>query len=200
MPSLSVSVDGQRLATVSLEDGYDILAIHVSGSRIRAAFATLEFGGGFFPEDGDSVHRTWISQRPLCAGQVITVSMREDGQTSHPGKTFEEMFPRVDKTLFDRENFPPIEAVWATLKTWPKVWEPYCFMLAASDSASLSGQTLPEEESLRFSAVWDKRRPERARISLYSSTLGEDDLHYRVRQELHLGKSLHLRLDTLVLP
>ncbi|MBA9858398.1 hypothetical protein PQH03_16055 [Ralstonia insidiosa] len=186
------------LATASTDDGYDMLNILVNGSRIHDEFAILNFSGSRFPDDKESIHHTWIPSLQLCPGQVVTVSMLEKGETSHRGKTFEEMFPNIDKAAFGEECLLRRDELVTALKARPKLRSGYGFTLIVPGGTAFTGYTSPQEDSLHCSMMWDHWQPQHTRLSLCSSGAdGRNDLTCR---ELRVGESLHLQLDTLTLP
>lgn len=205
MPALSVSVDGQTLATVSSEDGYDMLNICIHGSRIDEAFAMLDFSGGTYPEEGDSTYLTWVHRLPLRPGQTITVTMQDQGVTSAAGKTIDELFPEEIGKSFDPADHPPLAEIVAELKQRPNLRGQYTLQLAAPDAPLLIGQTLPDEASLTFSVLWHAlHRDGAARVSLHSGTLDRpldrSPFNYHARRNLLAGESVTLQLNTLALP
>ena len=204
MPTLSVSVDGQLLAAVSSEDGYDMVSVRVSCSRLDEDFATLNLSGGFYPEEGDSTYLTWIDMMPIQAAQTITVSLLDEGVTTHQGKTIQELSDD-ESEAFDYDQMPPVSEMVAELKKRPLLRGEYTFEFLAPDSTQLNGQTLPEEESLAMSVIWHAlHRDGKARVSLHSYTL--EGLAVRApsndhaRYKLGIGESIQLQLGTLAAP
>ncbi len=180
-----------------------MLSLHVSGSRIDEEFATLNLSGGNYPEEGEDTHRTWIDLMQLRAGQTITVSLLDQGTTTHQGKTNEELSDGESQEPFDYEQMPPVTEMVAELKKRPLLRAEYTFDFIASDGSQLTGQTLPEEESLSMSVLWTAlRRHDSARVSLHSWTLNglaaRAPFNDHACCELGIGESVQLQLGTLV--
>ena len=56
MPALSLSIDGNVIATVRTE-GLDSLDVRASGTRIDEDLASVDVAGGSYPENGNSIWR-----------------------------------------------------------------------------------------------------------------------------------------------
>ncbi|WP_439892603.1 hypothetical protein ACS7SF_08950 [Ralstonia sp. 25C] len=182
-----------------------MLSLHVSGSRIDEDFATLNLGGGIYPEGGESTYLTWIDRMQLRAGQTITVSLLDQGTTTHPGKTNRELSDGESREPFDYEQMPTVSEMVAELKKRPILRGEYTFKYVAPDSSVLPGQTLPEEESLTMSVLWSAlRRNDAARVSLHSCTLDalaeRTPFNHHAVGELSIGESIQLQLSTVAAP
>lgn len=186
MPVLSVSIDGVTLATVAT-DGYDVMSFHVSGTRIDDCLATLDLSGGSYPETGESAYLTWISEVPLQAGQVVTVTFLEAGLTSHAGKTIEELFP--DEPPSTQTDFKPTAEMFAELRATPLLRDRFAFRLVSSSGANFAGETLLDEHGFGFTVLWNSHHPERARASLHSYTL--NNLEARGPMNIYVEEKLH---------
>lgn len=92
MPALSVSVDGNELATVAIGD-VTMMNASLSGQRWDHDAATLRMDGGNYDTRDGQPYRIWINEVPIEAGQIVTVSCIADTPTSHAGKTIAELFP-----------------------------------------------------------------------------------------------------------
>lgn len=197
MPSVSVLLEGELVATVSTS-GYDVVSVHVHGTRIDDEFATLEMSGGVYPENGESTHLIWINSRELRPGQLIEVRFQEKGETLHPGKTIEELFPE-GQSVDEPEDFKPTQAMFAELRARPSRREGFSFQLLGSAGASFAGRTDSADHGFGFCVLWNSHRPERATYSLHAYTL--DELETRapmkdfVREYVEAPHAVSLRVD-----
>lgn len=195
MPALSVSVDGQHVATVSTE-GLDSLSVGSRGTLVDEETATLEVAGGSYSESGDSTYLTWVSELHLRAGQVVSVSLLESAPSTLVGRTIEEMFP--DELPSGQTDFKPTAEMYRELRARPKFREKYAFRLESSLGTKFAGETSPGEHGFGFSVHWNSFHPERARVSLHSYSL--EDLETRgpmnkhVEERIHCGDSVRFEL------
>lgn len=197
MPALSVSFDGNHIATVCT-DGYDVLSVRISGTRIDKNLAELEVAGGTFPEDGESNYLTWVDALPVQHGQSIAISFLESAKSSHPGKTIEELFP--DEKLPEKCDFKPMSEIVNGLRSVPTLRDGFSFCLASSKGSKFVGKTMAKDHGFGFSIVWNAWHPERARVSLHSYTLdsletrGLMNDHYK--ELIHYGEEIRFELVT----
>jgi len=195
MPALTVSVDGVTLATVST-DGYDVMSVRASGTRVDEDLATLDLSGGSYPESGESTYLTWISEVPLQAGQVVTVTFLEEALTSHAGKTIEELFP--DEPPSTQTDFKPTADMFAELRAMPTLRDRFSFRLVSSSGTNFAGETPLDEHGFGFTVLWNSHNPERARASLHSYTLNNlearSPMNNHVEEKLHYGDWVQFEL------
>lgn len=174
MPALEISIDGVSVVTVNT-DGLDVLGIDVGGTQIGKELASLDVSGGSYPEGGPPESLAWIASTPLCAGQQVSVVFHEQGSSTQPGKTIEELFP--DEPPVEQTDFTPTEEMFKELRAKPKLREKFNLRLVSSSGASFVGETSPAEHGFGFSVLWNSFHPERARVSLHAYTL--DNLENR---------------------
>lgn len=168
MPALEITLDGVTVAAVSTNE-LTMLAVTVSGMLIHEAIASLNVSGGHYSQSGSSTYLTWIADTPLQAGQQIRVLFHQDGQSSHAGKTIDELYP--DEPPVAQTDFAPTTEMFHELRAMPKVHEKFVIDLSASSGASFHGETTAPEDSFALSILWDSTLPERARVSLHSNSL-----------------------------
>lgn len=195
MPALEISVDGVSVVTVNT-DGLDVLGINVGGTQIDEELASLDVSGGSYPEGGPPESLTWIASTPLCSGQQVSVVFHEQGSSTQPGKTIEELFP--DEPPVEQTDFTPTEEMFKELRAKPKLREKFNLQLVSSSGASFVGETSPAEHGFGFSVLWNSFHPERARVSLHAYTL--DNLENRgpfnnlFEEKLACGGSVELHV------
>lgn len=195
MPALSVSVDGQHVATVST-DGLDSLSVGARGTLVDEEIADLDVSGGSYPKSGDSTYLTWVSEVPLRAGQVVIVSLLESASSTLEGKTIEEMFP--DEPPATQTDFKPTAEMYRELRARPKFREKYAFRFESSLGTNFAGQTKSGEHGFGFSVHWNSFHPERARVSLHSYSLESLEtrgpMNKHVEERIYCGDSVRFEL------
>ena len=193
MPGLTVALNGERLAAVSTE-GSNVLSVRVQGDVVGPEFASLDVSGGLYGQ-GESKHLTWVHERELSPGDEVEVGLLEAVETSHPGKTLEELFPNEPEPV---GPWQPLEEVFEELSREPKVRERFSFSIEGPEGV-LTAATGPQDHSFGFSVLWNWLHPERVRVSLHSNTLegvanrkgGTDHAEF----VLHYGQHVKLRVD-----
>jgi hypothetical protein len=197
MPAICVLLDGELLATVNTY-GYDVVSVHVHGTKIDEEFAALEMSGGSYPGQGESTHLIWINSRELQPGQQIEVRFQETGETSPQGKTIDELFP--EKAEGDElADFKPTDAMFAELRAEPSRRDGFAFELLDSTGGSFAGRTAITDHGFGFSLVWNSQRPNRASHALHAYNL--DELESRapmrdfVREYIQAPFATTLRVD-----
>jgi hypothetical protein len=195
MPAFSVSIDGAMLATVCT-DGFDVLNVRASGTRIDDHLADLDISGGSYPENGNHTHLIWVNDLQLHLGQVITVSFLDHASSSHTGKTIDELFPDEEPTT--DTDFKPTAEIFTELRKKPMLRDKFSFRLESSSGNTFAGETAPDAHGFGFSILWNSYHPERARVSLHSYTLdglesrGPMSNHFEER--LNFGSSVRFEL------
>jgi hypothetical protein len=154
MPALRVSVDGRDVAVIDTA-AYSLLAVNLHGGASQEAYAVLDVGGGAFPPGGESAYLTWVANQELRAGQTVTVALEAEGVSSHPGKTFAELFP--DEPPGADKNFvrpTPDDAMWAEIAARPRLRDGYTVRFTSSTGGDCLLRTRPEEDSFGFNVLW----------------------------------------------
>ena len=195
MPALRTLIDGVPIATVS-SDGYNLLSVYISGTRINEELATIEVSGGMYPKGGESTYLIWATDIHLLPYQEVTVQYLKQAETSHPGKTIDEQYP--DEPPCEVEDFTPTPVMFAKLRTMPTFRDGFMLSLESSQGARLLVETNPEDHGFAFSVVWDSFCPQRARMSLHSYTIQsmEDRIggHYYVQEKMNCGDEVKFAL------
>lgn len=168
MPAIEIMLDGVTVVTVCT-DGLTMLSARVSGMLTRDVIASLYVAGGNYSQSGSSTYLTWIADTPLQAGQRIRVLFHQHGQSSHPGKTIDELYP--DEPPIAQTDFTPTAEMFRKLRALPKVREKFALDLSSSSRAFFRGETMAGEDSFALSILWDFAHPEQARVSLHSHSL-----------------------------
>ena len=197
MPTLTASVNGTLLAQVQT-DGYDVMSVAVQGTCIEEGLAELMMTGGKYPEQGESVYLTWINSHLLKTGDLVEVTIQDQGNTSHEGKTFAELFPDEEEAS-EAMDFTPTAELFAELRSRPRLREVFRFELETSRDMKYVGETTEMEHGFGFNVLWNSQRPQRASLSLHSYTI--DSLEQRgpmrdhVRQYIAPITSVRFRVD-----
>jgi len=171
MSAIIIAVDGNILATVSTDEN-SIVSVRVSGTKIDEIFATLEVNGGIYSEAGCSTFLIWVNDYPLTPLQKIEVSFLDSAQTSHQGKSIEELFHNAPKAEFHSNQ--PIHEIIEERRFCPRFRDNFMFNVRSSYGTEYSGTTSLSDHGFGFSVLWNWRRPERISASLY--TYSFDDL------------------------
>ena len=194
MLSICIEHNGNRIATVN-SDGFDVLAVNLSGSRDREEFATLDFSGCRNDAD-DRASLIWISELMLHAGDVVTVSLLPPASVSDQGKTLAELFP--DEDWHGEFVMPDIEEAMREVEARPRFHDAFCFSLDSSSGKHYAGTTRPPESQFGLTVLWNFVEPEQAHMSLSSNSL--DNVRRReagrkhVYERMMVGSTVSFRL------
>jgi len=196
VPTISVSLNGHLLASVAT-DGYDVLSVHVHGIRTDSEFASVDMSGGSYPEGKESTYLTWINSTLLSPGDSVEVRFTDSRQTSHPGKTIEELFPD-DPADSQRTEFKATPEMFAELRVKPQLRSGYGFCLALPSGTLYEGRTNEAEHGFGFSVVWNSHRPQRANVSLHSYTIDsmehQQPMRDHAREYIAPGNTVRLQI------
>ena len=179
MTALAISLDGQRLATVSC-DGFDVVAFHLAGTRVDEEVADMHLGASGL---------IWLDAVQYRPGQYIRVDVLAAGATEPAGQTLQALYPdesdEGDEAAFDFDDQSAIEDLLNGVRQLPARRAAYRFEYASSTGTRASGCTAAALHGITFSAVWNRFHPERVRVSLHAHTL--DSVGHR-------GSEGHVRL------
>jgi hypothetical protein len=182
MPTLSASLNGTLLAQVRT-DGFDVMSVEVSGTCIEDEVAELRMAGGKYPEGQESVYLTWIDSVPVKSGDLVQITIQNEGETSHAGKTLAELFPQ-DAEKIEQTDFRPTAEIFAELRSKKRVRTGFHFDLETSSGTAYAGETMPSEHGFGLTVLWNSHRPARASLSLHSYTI--DSLEHRQPMRDHI--------------
>jgi hypothetical protein len=169
MPALAVSLNGEQLSVVST-DGLNLLSVRVHGDCIGPEFAVIEFSGGYYGEDKEKSHLIWEDSRGIRPDDEIQVTLLESASTSRPGKTIEDLYSDEEEVV---GPFQTIEDHIRSLALKPKARERFTFKVIPPNATAIVATTRLEDHSFGFSVSWAWVHPERAKVSLSSSSLEE---------------------------
>lgn len=197
MPTLTASVNGTLLAQVRT-DGYDVMSVAVQGTCVEDEVAELMMTGGRYPEDSESVYLTWINSHPLKGGDLVEVTIQDEGDTSHAGKTLAELFPEEVETG-EEMDFTPTPELFAELRSKTRLREAFRFELETSRGTTYVGETGKREHGFGFTVLWNTHRPGRASLSLHSYTIDSLEhrapMHDHVREYIEPFTAVRFRVD-----
>lgn len=163
------------------------MSLHLHGTRVDESFAELDISGGRYPEDEPSTYLTWLASAPLKPGDLLEVTLQDEGETLHTGKTIEELFPE-ESISPEKTDFRPTADMFAELRAKARLRSGYSFSLTTSDGISYTGRTSEDEYGFGFSVLWNSYNPARARFSLHSYTL--DSLEQRSPGRYHVSEHI----------
>jgi hypothetical protein len=196
MPSVAVEVDSTPLATIRCDE-FHVVSIRVSSTRIEETFATLEMTASTHPETGESTYLMWVHDYTLLPGQVVTVRVMDEGETTGEGRSIDDLYP--DEDSGDVQE-PKSEAeCFQELRAMPKVRAGYTFTLNSPAHPSYRGATQPDEHGFIFNLLWNWVRPNRASVFLSSYTIDSVEKRTPSREHTHeyiqAGQSATFRVD-----
>ncbi len=197
MPTFTVSLDGKALASVCA-DGFEVLAIHISGTRVDEEFASLHMSAGNYQDGAERRHLIWIDSIALHPGQCVRVDLTQEGETSPPGKTLAELYP--DEAHEPTADFKPTPEMFAELRRRKQLRAGYSIELLSPAGKVVHAHTNPENHGFGFSVLWNSYRPERASASLHTYTIDSLEqhapVHDQMREYLEPGQSVNIQLNT----
>lgn len=193
-PALSVKVNGEHLVTVAA-DGLDMIDVQVHGDVIDDYFASLHVSGGYHGDNSEHTYLIW-AERQLEPGAEIEVAFLESAVSSQPGKTIDELYPEDE---VPRGPLPTSEMIFEQLTARPKIRERFHFDLELPGSPKISAMTSAEDHSFAFSVSWTAFHPERARVSLHSTTLANIRSNtngtYHAESRIGVNQGVKVRVD-----
>ena len=184
MPSISIDVNGTRVATIGLS-GTQLVDVSVHGALDRMPKAALSATGGNF-EEGGCGYLIWIDEVALLPGEVVRVSLNEFCDVADQGKTIEELYP--DEEPSGRSDFTISDDMAAEIRSRPRLHE--AFLVQAGTSPGQQAEAASDElnTDFRFGFIWDSSRPTQARVRLATYCL--DDVLARTGGTAHLQTTL----------
>jgi len=197
MPALRISIDETHVLTVSA-DGLDLVDVRVSATKVESDLAAVEVHGGSYSKPDESRFLFWLEHRPLQAGQRVSVEFSQDGESSWPGKTVEELYPDEQAETEETQSpFPSREAMLDQLTLRAHEHDRLSCKVNLP-TRSVEAETEPEEHGYAFGVSWHSHRPNRARVSLHtysieSMRLNENGVSH-VQESLSFGESVSLEV------
>lgn len=186
MPSMSIEVNGIRIATIGLS-GMHVVDVSVHGALDREPKASLSaFGGNY--EEGACGHLIWIDEHPLRRGDVVSVEFHELCEAADQGRTIEELYP--DEPPCTRSDFAISDEMAAEIRSRPRLHDAFAVQVETSSGQTGSAESDDLNTDFRFGIVWDSFRPTQARIRL--STYCFDDVLARTGGHEHFKTALDL--------
>jgi hypothetical protein len=187
VPTIATKVNGILLAQVKT-NGYDVVSVDVQGTCLDNEIAELMMTGGKYPDEGEFVYLTWVNSNQLKPGDLVEVTIQDEGDTSHMGKTIAELFPDDAKTV-EEVDFTPNAQIFAELRLKPRLREGFRFQLEMNRAIAYVGETAPREHGFGFSVLWNSQSPDRARLSLHSYTIDGLEQQAKLIGEVNRGRS-----------
>lgn len=154
------------------------------------------FGGLYEGKETDS-HLIWVNDYEITSGDEVEITFLEDIDTSHRGKTIEELHPETEQQM---GPWQPMEEIFKDLSTKPKLRDKFSFEVAPSHGETIHACTDPNDYMFHLSAMWKWLNPGEARVSLTSNTL--EGIEKRANGEklaglsLQFGQGVKLRVGT----
>lgn len=167
MAGLRVLVNGGQVAAVSNAE-LNLISLYLHGNVFSEELAFLELTGGNTGAVEEDTHWTWINAQEISEGDVVEVIFVKDINSSHTGKTLEELHPEP------AEREQPIQSADAMideLSSRPKKRDIHELELTLPDGDIQVVATNPGDFSFGFSVSWKWVKPEEASVRLTSNPL-----------------------------
>jgi len=180
MPSISVEVNGARIATISLA-GQEVVDVSVSGALDRDPKAIIHSGGSH-RKDGAYGHLIWIAEQALLPGDAVCLSLEESCGIADQGKTIDELYP--DEAPCTRTDFTIDDNMAAQLRSRPRLHDAFAVQVETSSGQQATAASDDLNTAFSFSLLWDSFHPHQARVRLATHCL--DDVLARTGGTTHL--------------
>ena len=167
MPGFRVTINGKELVAVSV-DGLNILSVQIHGDVIGDELAELQVFGGHYSGNETDTHLIWVNEHRINEKDEIEIIFSESVTTSYPGKTIEELSPKLEEQM---GPWQPIEEMFSELSNEPRVRDHFSFILLPPSGEPIHAKTNNNEFSFNCSVMWKWLHPENASIWLTSNTL-----------------------------
>lgn len=184
MAGFKVAVNGMQLAAVA-SDGFNIITVQVHGDIKGEELATVDVFGGLYEGKETDSHLIWVSDHEVAAGDVVEITFCENLETSHQGKTIEELHPETERQKGPQQS---MEELISDIAKMPKQREGVIFELVSPSGEVAQSSLDPEEYSFNFCAMWRWVKPDEARVSLTSNTL--EGIERRESGRKHVGYTI----------
>lgn len=186
MPSISIEVNGIRIATISLT-GMQVVDVSVHGGLDCEQKARLSAMGGNYA-DGGCGHLIWIAERGLLPREVLHVRLNETCDIADQGKTIAELYP--DEEPSTRSDFTISDEMAAEIRARPRLHEGFIVQVETSLAQQAKAASDDLNTDFTFGLLWDSFRPNQARVRLATYCL--DDVLARTGGTKHLQTTLSL--------
>lgn len=184
MPSISIELDGVRIATIGLA-GLQVVDVSVHGALDRDPKAALNAAGGDYA-DGGRGYLVWVAERALRAGEIVRVTLHDAGGEGDAGRTIAELFP--DEPPSARSDFTIGADLAAELRARPLLHDGFTVRAGTSAGLQVTAASDDRNTHVTFGILWDSFRPDQARVRLATYCL--DDVLARTAGTTHLQAML----------
>jgi hypothetical protein len=180
MPSISVEVNGTRIASISLAE-LQVVSVSVHGRLDSEQKTVLDAMGGNY-EDGACGHLIWLAERALLTGDVVRIAFSESSGIADRGRTMEELYP--DEEPCTRTDFSISDEMAAEMRARPRLHDAFIVQAETSLAQRVTAASDERNTQFTFGLLWNWMEPGQARIRL--STLCLDDVLARTGGNEHL--------------
>lgn len=167
MTSLVVSINGKLIAAVS-RAGCNIIAVQVHGDVKSEELAQLQVIGGSYESKESDTHLIWVNDHEIKEGDEVVILFSETAETSHPGKTIDELFTQPEQ---EEKYTQSMDDLFSEIAAMPKLKEGVSFELAFSSGDLIRSNLIPDEYSFHLSAMWRWIAPDEVNVSLTSNSI-----------------------------
>lgn len=184
MPGLKVAVNGKELAAVA-SDGFNFITVQVHGDVKGEELATVDVFGGLYEGKETDRHLIWVNDHEIKAGDEVEITFCESVESSHHGRTIEELHPETEQKMGTQKS---MEEIISDIEKMLKLREGFTFELVSPSGEVAQSSTDPEEYSFHFSAMWRWVKPDESRVSLTSNTI--EGIERRESGRKHVGYAM----------
>ena len=171
MAGLSVSINGKEITSVASE-GLQLIVLSLHGDLFSEELAILHLTGIKQTQEDGHTHFTWINVRELTEHDMVEVLFDQDIESSHPGKTVEELFPESDDPELPMPSMEEV-AEWRATQTRRRL--KHEIELRSADGTFRSITADDPDYGFSFSVKWIWVRPDEASVRL-TTTLPSETL------------------------
>ena len=186
LPSLSIEVNGARVATIDLAE-LDVANVSVHGALDSLPKATLHAGGGRYAASGSS-YLLWAAGHALLPGDVLRVMLCDACDNADQGKTIAELYP--DEAPCTVTDFSITDAMAVEIRARPRLHDHFAVHAETSAGQQASATSNDLNTDFSFGLLWDHFHPSEARVRL--ATYCFDDVLQRTGGTPHLQTMIGL--------
>lgn len=187
MPGLSVELNRTRIATIDLAP-LEVLDVAIHGALNIDPKARLH-SGSTHCIDGVRGSLIWIAERYLVPGDILSVRLDAACGVADRGRTIDEVYPEVEGGKpFSKDDPVMDENTLAQLRARPRLHDAFLVQVETSSGEQATAASDDLHTDFSFTLLWDRFRPDQARIRLASYCL--HDVLQRTGGTTHLKTML----------
>ncbi len=187
MPGIIVEINDTRIATIDLAP-LEVMDVSIHGALDLDPKARVHSGSTHCVEGGYS-SLIWIAERNLVPGDVLNVRLDASCGVADRGRTIDEVYPPVEgEKPFSKDDLAIDENKIAQWRARPRLHDAFLVQAETSSGQQATAASDDLNTSFSFNLLWDRFRPDQARIRLATYCL--DDVLQRTGGTTHLKTML----------